>query len=160
MAEEVAELLKAVQEALALARPDDFFKTWDTLASLRERFRERTRLGVSGEEKNVTREEIDSFLRRVDLALAAGLSKAFTRDGLCVTYYVNEVAEYEKLPMPARAEETDAAPPQYVRALRFKQIPLALFWKVPCTPCARCPTLNRPNECIRRSKSRSSTTAS
>ncbi len=34
VAEETADLLKAVKEALALAHHDDFFKTWDTLRFL------------------------------------------------------------------------------------------------------------------------------
>src|SRR4029077_20665531 len=34
LAEEIFNFLKAVGEALTLARPHDFFKTWDTLASL------------------------------------------------------------------------------------------------------------------------------
>ena len=55
---EMVEFLKAVGEALAIARSGDFYKTWDTLASLRERFRERTRLGVSGDEIPWSREEV------------------------------------------------------------------------------------------------------
>ena len=123
--------MQSVKEALALARHDDFFKTWDTLASLRERFRDKTRLGVTGEEKNPRREEIEAFLMQIESSLSAGLSKTFTRDGLCTTYFINEVAEYEKLPAHPGSTETDLAPAQHVRALRFKQIPLSPFLEGP-----------------------------
>lgn len=128
---EVAEFLQAVRDALALARHDDFFKTWDTLTSLREHFRERTRLGVSGEEKALTREGIESFLQQVDEALAAGLMRASRRDGLCTTYFINEVTQYEKLPVRPAAEDSDAVPDHHVRALRFKQTPLSVFLEGP-----------------------------
>jgi hypothetical protein len=131
VAEEVVEFLKAVAEALALAQHDDFFKTWDTLASLRERFREQTRLGVSGAEEALSREDMETFLKRVDAVLSAGLARAFKPDGLCVTYYINEVADYEKLPIRPRSDDPDAAPIQYVRALRFKQTPLSPFLEGP-----------------------------
>jgi len=120
-----------VGETLALSRQDDFFKTWDTLASLKERFREKTRLGVTGVEKSLTRGEITTFLERVRKVLEAGLSRASTPDGLCISYYINEVAEYEKLPLRPKSEDPDATPVQHVRALRFKQIPLSLFLEGP-----------------------------
>jgi hypothetical protein len=131
VAEEVADLLKAVQEALALARHDDFLKTWDTLASLREQFRERTRRGVSGEEKSFSREEIESWLLAVDRVLAAGTAKAFGPDGLCATYFINEVVEYEKLPLRSQGDDSEAPFIQHVRAKRFKQIPVSPFLEGP-----------------------------
>ncbi len=131
VAEEIAELLKPVQEALALSRPDDFFKTWETLATLRERFREKTRLGVSGEEKSLTREEIDSFLKTVESALRAGVERSFTSDGLCVTYFINEVVEFEKLPISIRGDDPDAPTVQYIRALKFKQTAISPFLEGP-----------------------------
>ncbi len=129
--EEVAELLKSVQEAPALARHDDFFKTWDTLASLRERFREKTRLGISGEAKMLSREEIDLFLKVVNAVLEAGFDRSFTLDGLCATYYINEVVRYEKLPMREHAEDSEVPSIQHVRALEFKQTPLSAFLEGP-----------------------------
>jgi len=129
--EEVAELLKSVQEALALARHDDFFKTWDTLASLRERFREKTRLGISGDEKMLSREEIDLFLKVLNAVLEAGLDRAFTSDGLCATYYINEIVRYEKLPSREHPEDSETPQIHHVRALEFKQTPLSAFLEGP-----------------------------
>lgn len=131
VAEEVAELLRAVQEALAIARLDDFFRTWDALSSLRERFRQKTRLGVTGQEQTLSRADIETFLKQMETSLSQGLARAYTPEGLCVTYYINEVAEYEKLPQPPRASDLDAAPLQHVKARRFKQIPVSPFLEGP-----------------------------
>jgi hypothetical protein len=131
VAEEIAEFLKAVGETLALARQEDFFKTWDTLASLKERFRERTRLGVSGMEKALSRGEIVTFLDRVRKVLEAGLARACDADSLCGTYFINEVTEHEALPVRSKSEDPDTSPVQHVRALRFKQIPLSPFLEGP-----------------------------
>ncbi len=131
VAEEIAEFLVAVGETLALAKQDDFYKTWNTLASLKERFREKTRLGISGEEKTLTRAELATFLERVKKVLEAGLPRAFTPQGLCVTYYINEVAKYEKLPARPKTDDAEGAPVHCVRALKFKQIPLSPFLEGP-----------------------------
>ena len=129
--EEAAQLVRSVGEALALAKHEDFFKTWETLSSLRERFRETTRLGVSGEEKSISRGEITTFLERVRNVLDIGLARAFTPDGLCVTYYINEAVEFEKLPLRAKSDDSEAPPPQYVRVLRFEQRPISPFLEGP-----------------------------
>jgi hypothetical protein len=126
---EMVEFLKAVGEALAIAPPDDFYKTWDTLASLRERFRERTRLGISGEEVMWTREEAASFLSAAVRVLDAGLKKAFLPDGMCSTYFINEPVRYELLPLPV--SDSDQEPVQTVKVLEFKQIAVSPFLEGP-----------------------------
>ena len=132
VAEEVAELLKAIGEALALARHDDFFRTWDTLALLKERFRERTRLGVTGRETALAREEIESFLKTVVKVLDAGIARAWTSGGLSISYYINEVTEYEPLTVVHPSDpDPGETPVQRVKALRFKQIPLDFFLEGP-----------------------------
>lgn len=128
--QEVAEFVKAVGEALALSRPDDFFKTWDTLATLKETFRERTRLGVSGEEMTITREELATFLASVDRALETGVQKAFLPNGLCATYFTHEAVRYELLPTTAPSDPKSEVI-QHVRVLQFKQQPLNFFLEGP-----------------------------
>jgi hypothetical protein len=127
---EMVEFLKVVGEALAIARADDFFKTWDTLSSLRERFRERTRLGLSGEEVEWSREEAASFLAVSARVLDAGLQKAFLPNGMCLTYFINEPVKYELLPLPV-ASEPGQAPVQTVKVLEFKQVPVSAFLEGP-----------------------------
>jgi hypothetical protein len=126
--------LKAVGEALAIARPEDFFKTWDTLASLRERFRERTRLGLSGEETSWAREQIASFLSVGMRVVDAGLRKTFQPGGLCATYYINESVRHELIPLAPHAGqdlEPGQRPTQLVKVLQFKQTPLSPFLEGP-----------------------------
>lgn len=132
VAEEVAEFLKAVREALALAKMDDFYRTWDALTSLKERFREKTRLGVTGEESELSKTEIQSFLTTLGQVLDAGLEQAFQKDGLCVTYFINEVVDSQ--PIPA-APSGPLAPGEkavdYVKALKFKQKAVSPFLEGP-----------------------------
>ncbi|MFA5976267.1 MAG: hypothetical protein WC859_08920 [Elusimicrobiota bacterium] len=128
IAEEVAEFLHAVREALTLVQPGDFFKTWDTLASLREQFRERVRFGVSGNEVPLSRSDIEALLSAVASVLDTGLAKVMKR-GLCPTYFINEVVDYKML--PATAVPDDGKPVEYVKALTFKQIPISPFLEGP-----------------------------
>jgi hypothetical protein len=130
-AEEVADLIKTVREALTLAKTDDFYKTWDTLASLRERFRERTRLGVSGQETALAREDIESFLDAVAKVLDNGLPKAFQKKNLCVSYFINEASEYEMLPMSSSSVQKEEKPVQNVKVLSFRQTPVSPFLEGP-----------------------------
>jgi hypothetical protein len=127
---ELLEFLKAVGEALAIARSDDFFKTWDTLASLRERFRERTRLGVSGEEAPYSREDAAAFLSAGVRVIEAGLKKAFHPNGLCTTYFIHEPVRFESLPATPGSDK-DAPPLKTVKVLQFKQIPVSPFLEGP-----------------------------
>ena len=127
---EMVQFLKAVGEALAISRPHDFFKSWDTLASLRERFREQTRLGLSGEEAPWSREEAASFLAAGSRVLETGLKKAFHPGGLCTTYFIHEPVRTENLPAPVGAEPGQE-PAQTVKVLEFKQIPLSPFLEGP-----------------------------
>ncbi len=131
VAEEIAQLLRSVREALALSTEGDFFRTWDALGSLKERFRDSTRLGVTGVETTLTADEIQNFLQTVQKTLTRGLRKAFGNHELCVTYYVNEVVDFERLPLPVLADPSAPKPAQTVKPLRFRQIPVSAFLEGP-----------------------------
>jgi hypothetical protein len=138
---EMVEFLKALGEALAISRADDFYKTWDTLASLRERFRERTRLGISGDETPLTREEISSFLNSGVRVLDAGLRKAFRSSGPVISYFINEAVRYEALPA-ASTTEVGEEPVQNVKVLEFKQVPVSPFLEGPMHALRTSSSLN------------------
>lgn len=127
---EMIEFLKAVGEALAIARPGDFYKTWDTLASLRERFRERTRFGLSGDEAELAREELAAFLATGLRVIEDGIKRAVPANGLMPTYFINEPVRYELLPLAVGNDPTQA-PVQTVKVLEFKQIPISPFLEGP-----------------------------
>ncbi len=137
---EVAELIKAVGEALALAKMDDFYKTWDTLASLKESFREKTRFGVAGEEGTLTREDLQTFLNTLVHVLDAGTAKAFDAKGICATFFMHEVKRYETLPLPQQTDPK-AESIQTVKVLEFKQIPLSYFLEGPTKALRVIPSL-------------------
>ena len=132
MAQEIEEFLTAVREALALARPDEFFRTWDMLCSLKERFRERTRLGLSGEEKDFSFQDIRTFLETLAQVLDAGLPKAQRAGGLYGTYFINELMQFESLPPTSstRVGEEEIKI-QTVKPLKFRQIPVSPFLEGP-----------------------------
>lgn len=128
---EVAEFMKAVRDALELARLDDFYRTWDQLNTLKETFREKTKLGISGEEVGLSREDIYVFLSTLLKVLDASLPRAFKKDGSCITYFINEVAESEALPQPAGTLGPGEKAVTFVKALKFKQKPLNAFLEGP-----------------------------
>ena len=126
LAREVGELLTSVTAILASATAADFFPTWDTLASRREAFRLETRLGIGGEELALTGRQVLHFLDTVDKALCTGLARAVDAQGLPISYYTHEVAEFDRLTAPARrAEEEPGA--VHVRARRFVHKPIGAF---------------------------------
>ena len=124
---EVASLLGSVAGLLACADGDNFFPTWDALASRRESFRGQTRLGVSGDVVSVPARELLHFIDAAGRVLDHGLARAISADGLPVSYYTHEVIEFERLPTEPKAAHGEPAPAVQVAALRFASRPIAAF---------------------------------
>ena len=126
MALEVAALLQSVTEILERADAQDFFPTWQQLATRREAFRAETRLGVAGSEVPLPGAEILQFLDAVDRVLARGLASAVDGSGLPISYFTHEIAEYDVLPAEARHADDEPAA-VHVQARRFIQKPVGAF---------------------------------
>jgi hypothetical protein len=126
---EVAEFVNSVTNALAAADADDFFPTWDQLAAQREAFREKIRFGLAGTQITLLHAELLRFLSVVEHALQVGLAKAVNADGLPISYFINEVTDYEVLvPEPhAALLDEDAPVAVHVRARAFRQKPVSAF---------------------------------
>lgn len=126
---EVAEFVRAVTARLACADTDNFFATWDQLATLREALRETTRLGIAGTEAGLSHAEVQAFMDAVERVLKSGLAKAVNADGLPVSYYIHELVEYDVLPQQPHAvllnEDEPAA--VHVSARRFEHKPVSAF---------------------------------
>lgn len=123
---EVAALLRSLSDILARADAQDFFPTWQQLATRREAFRAETRLGVAGDEVALPVAEILQFLAVIDGVLARGLARAVEDSGLPISYFTHEVAEYEVLAAGSpRADEETAA--VHVQARRFVPEPIGAF---------------------------------
>lgn len=125
---EVAGLVVSLTPLLGNAKKDDFFSTWQKLATLREDYREQVRLGISGKETVLSCDELLKFLDVADAVLQRGLARAVGDNGLPISYFIHEVESYEILTdtgAPHSVEDTVAA--VHVRATRFSQKPVAGF---------------------------------
>jgi len=81
---------------------------------------------VSGDEAPLPATEVLQFLDAVDRVLASGLARAVDANGLPVSYYTHEIAEYDVLPAEARHAEDEPAA-VHVQARRFVQKPVGAF---------------------------------
>lgn len=133
---EVATLLHTLTDLLAgalQAPADDFFPTWDRLATLREQFRASTRLGVQGDDTALSADELLTFIDTTDRLLQRGLARAVDGAGLPISYYQHEALAHEAVapvPLPATTlpQRPDATPaPVAVRVLSFRAQPVSLF---------------------------------
>ena len=126
VATEVDALLRSVTELLERVDAQNFFPTWQQLATRREAFRAETRLGVAGDEAALPAAAMIRFLDAVDRVLARGLARAVDGSGLPVSYYTHEIAEFDVLPAEARqAQDPPAA--MHVQARRFVHKPVGAF---------------------------------
>jgi hypothetical protein len=94
------------------------FDYWDRSNAAKERYREITRLGVSGNEQILSLSMITDFLRSALAKLEIGISKAKAqKDGVISTYFINEVVDHEEIKL------TDA---------KGKQVPKLNLRGLPC----------------------------
>jgi hypothetical protein len=126
---EVSTFIGQITETLSRRRVDQFFPTWDRLASLREAFRDQVRLGIIGGETTLPRADILNFLQQSADALDAGAKQALKPGALCISYFINEVTEYEELPleMAKPGALANERPVVHVKAKAFRQVPVSPF---------------------------------
>jgi len=96
--EEVGQFISELDAILGL----EAMEYWERSAAAKEEFREKTRLGFSGEEKNVSFGQIVSFLNRAQTKVEKGIEKAFDRKTkLYRSYFYYEVrgGEQKRLPL-------------------------------------------------------------
>lgn len=110
---------------------------WEESNGLKEKYREKTKMGVSGSEIEMTISQVKAFL---DNALAL-ITKAFTvedrrkqlgKNGVCHTYFVNAIIDCEPLRDEARNKPmlSHMGYP-LIKAKTFAQEPLPLFLEGP-----------------------------
>lgn len=123
---EVAEFLNSLVELTKnnLEEKISNFEFWDKSSELREKYREKTKLGISGEEKFLKLGEIldilDLFLRKLDKELERALDK---ETGLYHTYFYYDLIDYEIIEKDGRKV---VKPKKFVR----KNLPLFLEGQV------------------------------
>lgn len=90
--EEIASFIKQLTSLFAL----DAFSYWDKSNTLKEDYRRKIRLGISGILVNLNRDELDSFLNAALKKVESGLKQAFDqKQGVYNAYFINAVAEYD-----------------------------------------------------------------
>jgi hypothetical protein len=111
------------------------FEFWDKASTARENYRQKTRLGISGNEKLVTKDTIVEFLQAGLAKLALGIEKAWDKESNIIsTYFINEAVEYEKIKLSESDGIKLKRDPRGLacfRAGKFKQTALPLFLEGP-----------------------------
>ncbi len=92
---------------------------WEQATELREGYRARVRLGVSGVEKVFTYKKIRLFLERTREKIQLGIEKSFDpKSGLYPTYFENRVTKFSLLKKKGKA---------VIKPTAFDQRPLPFF---------------------------------
>ena len=102
------------------------FEYWDSANTVNERYRDQTRLGVSGRTVVMSFREIRGFLEYVGTLLDATFKNptrqhVLSPDGVPYTYFLNEVVKHR--PLSRRSHQGFPL----VQALGFRQRPVRLF---------------------------------
>jgi len=101
------------------------FEYWDIASSAREKFREETKLGIKGQEKDVTKNAILLFTELCIVKTEKGILKAFDmKTGLFNTYFINVPEKYDVV-----GQKDVSGEKQFpgITVREFKQIPLPPF---------------------------------
>ncbi|ABS60806.1 DUF3201 domain-containing protein [Fervidobacterium nodosum] len=96
------------------------YKYWNDISDLREKYREETKYGFTGEEVECKSEELAQRLEKLRNKLLKALDKAIEENnGIMPAYYYYEAEKYEII-----CEENGQ---KYVKVLKFKQKKMPLF---------------------------------
>ena len=129
--EELATLIRDLSGALTdWLSSSDAFEYWERSQSLKEAYREGTRLGVSGRDSELSRAKIVAFLSNCLAVIRASFKAGPIRDesGLPFMYYITDIGEYEESPNAEPDSENGAVP---VRPLTYEHRPMAPFLEGP-----------------------------
>ena len=108
------------------------FLYWDAIATARETYREKTRLGFEGESVGFAFKELVDVLNLLKDKVQAGIDQALRRnEGIPPTYFFYEVEKFEIITGPDSNPLRDSKGRPYIRALKFQQKVLPLFLEGP-----------------------------
>jgi hypothetical protein len=133
---EQAELMEKVVEALhpwcESGDLEQDFCYWDAVATAREAYRERVRLGFRGEEKHQTFDQLGPILAAFQAKVRAGIQRAVEmNDGIPPTYFAYTVTDYDLIVDANGEPRRDEQDRPYVRAKRLEPTVLPLFLEGP-----------------------------
>ncbi len=110
--EELATFISGLSNLLSLET--DPYQYWVKSNDIKEHYRQRVRVGISGEEKQMPASEIKNFLNLVVARVDEAINKAKDNNNGVCTYFYHEVTEYEFL--DGRGNEGTS----YLRPTKFK----------------------------------------
>ena len=121
---EAEALLQAILQAMA--QPLSDFDYWDAVSTARERYREQTRLGVSGRVQAIPAAAMRSALGQMRARVQAGIEAAIALGGgLTPTYFACQVSDY------APTGDFDPQGRELIRPLAFTRSVLPIFLEGP-----------------------------
>ncbi len=107
---------KAIVEYFSITASEKDYLFWDKVCSLKESYRHKTRLGVSGRELELLSEDLQCMLSHAAEKVDLGIKRAFdAKTGIYFSYFINEVAEYDLLDK------------SFIRPRKFRQVCLPFF---------------------------------
>ncbi len=133
---ELADLLRQVTAHLAAYQhasdPDSDHRYWDAVATAREAYRGRVRLGFEGRTETLTLAALQPILQAFRDKVAAGIARAEALTGdVPPTYFIHEAREHELLTGDDGKPLRDSQGRPYVRVTRFEPHALPPFLEGP-----------------------------
>ncbi len=112
------------------------FEYWDKATTLKEQFRNLTRLGISGKDKEMSFNHVTDFLKSGLRRVEDGISKAWnSKQNVISTYFINKVTKHELIytidNQGQRVIKRNAKGLPCFKALEFESIHLPLFLEGP-----------------------------
>ena len=134
----MAGLIRAMRRRLDCKDPEKTLVYWEESNRLKERYREKTKMGISGRERKMTVVEMKLFLDAClgllsEIFKPKNKNKVFHKNGVCRTYFINEAKEHEPILKDRKKKIPALGPSGYplIRAKKFRQKPVALFLEGP-----------------------------
>jgi hypothetical protein len=113
---EISSLISSLNEKLdEFFRLSDSFKYWEETYQIKEDYREKTRLGISGEENQLSARSLKEFIDNVVKKCDFSINQVLIKYKNYYTYFINEVSDYE---LTAEGK---------IKIKQFTQKPLPLF---------------------------------
>jgi hypothetical protein len=139
--EELHEFIVGLNHAIEKrlnSKKEDPLLYWEESNRLKERYREKTKMGISGQELKMTVSEVKIFLDRClrllgEIFKPKNKRKILHENGVPYTYFINEVSEYEQIwaDKGKRIPLTNPSGQPLVKAKNFRSRPVALFLEGP-----------------------------
>jgi len=129
-------LQKIIEKRLNSEDENKKFIFWDESHTVKEEYREKTKFGISGEEKIVQINKIKEFAN-TGLSLIneifnpANRNNIFNEQGVCYTYFENQVTKFQNIKEGDNNKLQEGSNYPLVKPLQFSQKPLPLFLEGP-----------------------------